>query len=49
MQGEEGNTLLGDALVLLGGNVLDVQEGDRIIRKCERFSIQDMIITVRER
>ena len=48
MQGEEGNTLLGDALVLLGGNVLDVQEGDRIIRKCERFSIQDMMITVRE-
>lgn len=48
MKGEEGNTLLGDALVLLGGNVLDVQEGDRIIRKFERFSIQDMMITVRE-
>lgn len=48
MKGEEGNTLLGDALALLGGNVLDVQEGDRIIRKFERFSIQDMMITVRE-
>ncbi|WP_033020643.1 replicative DNA helicase [Geobacillus sp. FSL W8-0032] len=49
MEGEEGSALLGEALALLGGRVLEVQEADRIIRRCERFSIQDMIITVRER
>lgn len=48
MQEEEGNTLLGDALALLGTNILDVQEGQGVIQKYERFSIQEMIITVSE-
>jgi hypothetical protein len=48
IQEEEGNTLLGDALALLGTNILNVQEGQGVIEKCERFSIQEMIITVSE-
>ncbi|MBE3569987.1 MAG: replicative DNA helicase, partial [Bacillales bacterium] len=48
IQEEQGNTLLGEALALLGTNTLTVQEGIGIIQKCERFSIQEMIITVSE-
>ncbi len=48
IQEEEGNTLLGDAITLLGTNILNVQEGQGVIQKCERFSIQEMIITVSE-
>lgn len=49
IQEEEGNTLLGDAISLLGTYELNVQEGQEIIQKCERFSMQELIITVSER
>jgi len=48
IQDEEGNTLLGEALALLGTKTLNVQEGQGVIQKCERFSIQELIITVSE-
>ncbi|MDF0725475.1 replicative DNA helicase [Cytobacillus sp. S13-E01] len=40
----EGKTLLGDALSLLGDRTLTIQEGKGIIKRFERFSIQEMNI-----
>ncbi len=44
MDGDEGKTLLDDALALLGGRRLIVQEGKGIIKGNKRFSIQEMIL-----
>lgn len=41
---EEGKTLLGEALGLLGGRTLIVREGHGILNKFKRFSIQDLIL-----
>ncbi|GAC91443.1 hypothetical protein KN10_1879 [Anoxybacillus flavithermus NBRC 109594] len=49
MDREEGEALFGEAILLLGTYVLEVEETKTVIQKCERFSIQNMIIAVRER
>ncbi len=43
---EEGKTLLGEALALLGNRSLTVQEGKGIVSRVKRFSIQELIITL---
>lgn len=45
---EEGKTLLGEALALLENRILTVQEGRGIVKRVERFSIQELIITLEE-
>jgi hypothetical protein len=43
---EEGKTLLGEALTLLGNRSLTVQEASEIVNRVDRFSIQELIITL---
>lgn len=43
---EEGKTLLGEALALLGDRSLTVQEGKGIVSRVKRYSIQELIITL---
>lgn len=43
---EEGKTLLGEALGLLGDRSLTVQEGKGIVSRAKRFSIQELVITL---
>ena len=43
---DEGKTVFGEALALLGDRTLTIKEGKTIITKCERFSIQEMSITL---
>lgn len=43
---EDGQTLLGDALSLLRDRTLLVQEGQGVIQQVNRYSIQDMVITI---
>ncbi|MFS0861126.1 replicative DNA helicase [Fredinandcohnia sp. 179-A 10B2 NHS] len=43
---DKDNTLLGEALALLGGRRLTITEGTSIIRRVERFSIQEMMFHV---
>jgi sulfur relay (sulfurtransferase) DsrC/TusE family protein len=43
---EEGKTLLGEALALLENRILTVQEGQGIVNRVERFSIQELIINL---
>ncbi|AST91046.1 replicative DNA helicase [Sutcliffiella cohnii] len=45
---EEGKTLLGDAISLLETKILVIQEGNEIINRYSRYSIQDMEITLEE-
>lgn len=44
---EEGKTLLGEALAFLKGRTLIVREGNGILTPCERFSIQELLITLK--
>ncbi|MFB6467025.1 replicative DNA helicase [Cytobacillus sp. Hz8] len=46
MDEEEGKTLLGEALSLLENRSLTVREGVGVLNRHERFSIQELIITV---
>ncbi|XJZ25703.1 replicative DNA helicase [Bacillota bacterium Lsc_1132] len=46
LEDEEGKTLLGEALALLGNRILTVQEGKGIIKRFKRFSIQELNITL---
>ncbi|MED3648820.1 replicative DNA helicase [Halalkalibacterium halodurans] len=41
---QEGKTLLGEALALIGDLTLIIKEGKGIIQKVDRYSIQEMII-----
>jgi sulfur relay (sulfurtransferase) DsrC/TusE family protein len=43
---EEGKTLLGEAIALLENRILTVQEGRGIVKRFERYSIQELIITL---
>ena len=45
---EEGKTLLGEALALLGNRMLTVQEGRGIVKRSKRFSIQELNITLED-
>ncbi|WP_186577915.1 replicative DNA helicase [Aquibacillus kalidii] len=45
---EEGKTLLGEALNLLGNQTLTVKEGKGIINRVNRFSIQEMEIDLED-
>ncbi|ERI08895.1 hypothetical protein [Aneurinibacillus aneurinilyticus] len=41
---QEGKTLLGDALALIGDRIFTIKEGKGIIQKVGRYSIQEMIV-----
>jgi sulfur relay (sulfurtransferase) DsrC/TusE family protein len=43
---EEGKTLLGEALALLDNRILTVQEGNGLISRSKRYSIQELIISL---
>ncbi len=43
---EERKTLFTEAIALLGKRTLVIKEGKQIIKKYERFSIQEMLITI---
>ncbi|WP_052353671.1 hypothetical protein [Neobacillus jeddahensis] len=43
---ETGKTLLGEALALLGKRTLAIEDGKGVIHQVERYSIQEMIITL---
>ncbi|GAA0485291.1 hypothetical protein GCM10008986_08210 [Salinibacillus aidingensis] len=45
---EEGKTLLGDALRLLGDRTLTITEGEGIINRVQRYSIQEMKIRLED-
>lgn len=48
VEDEDNKTLLGDALSLLGKRTLKVEEGNGIIQRTERFSIQELSIVLEE-
>lgn len=41
---QEGKTLVGDALALIGHRTLRIKEGKGIVQKVDRYSIQEMIV-----
>lgn len=43
---EDGQSLLGDALSLLGDRTLLIEEGQGVIQQADRYSIQDMVMTI---
>ncbi|MEQ6378309.1 replicative DNA helicase [Bacillaceae bacterium S4-13-56] len=45
---QEGKTLLGEAVALLENQTLYVKETNKILKPSERFSIQDLVITLEE-
>lgn len=45
---EEGKTLLGEALKLLDDQILIVQEGKGIVKRSDRFSIQELEMKLKE-
>ncbi|WP_209120964.1 replicative DNA helicase [Alkalihalobacillus sp. BA299] len=45
---DESKTLLGDALALLGNRTLSIQEGNGVIQRVSRYSIQEMNMNVEE-
>ncbi|MFN7252463.1 MAG: replicative DNA helicase [Anaerobacillus sp.] len=43
---DERKTVFTEAIALLGERILSIQERNPIIKRCERFSIQEMVITL---